>query len=179
MTTILEDLAAKYELLENRTQRPGLHCVKLKPTDVLAALTWMKERTGFVQLTHLSVVDWIEDGEFQLTYLMTDPHALESVMVNTRIDREKAEADTVSHLWVQAVTYEQEINEMFGIFFPNSPRMGKDFILEGWKAMPPMRRDFDTVAYVDENHPHRPGRNHTPPRDFVGKRAGERGYLND
>ncbi|NOZ78730.1 MAG: NADH-quinone oxidoreductase subunit C, partial [Acidobacteria bacterium] len=135
--------------------------------------------TPYVQLTHMSAVDWIEDGELQLTYLLTDPKAHVSLMVCTRIGRGDAEAESIHVLWPQAVTYEQEINEMFGIHFPGSPRQGVPFILEGWNDIPPMRRDFDTVAYVDKHHPSRPGREHTDPRAYIGKVFGERGYLHD
>ena len=33
-----------------------------------------------------------------------------------------------------------------------------EFILEGWQDMPPYRRDFDMLAYVEETYRERPGR---------------------
>ncbi len=179
MKTILAELETRFGATGARFQRDDLASIDLPADRAVPAVTWLKQHTPFVQLNHMSVVDWLEDGQFQVTWLMTDPHGCRSIMVNTRIDREQATCDSVADLWPQAVTYEQEINEMYGIDFPGSPRMGVPFILEGWNDMPPMRRDFDTVKYVAEHHPHRPGRRHHDPRTYIGERFGEKGYLHD
>ncbi len=179
MKTIIDDIRARFSVEWEHEQRADLAQIGVAPGTVVPLLTWMKLHTPFVQLNHLSVVDWLEDGEFQLTYLLTDPHGHRSLMVCTRIPREEATMESVHELWPQAVTYEQEINEMFGIHFPGSPRQGVPFILEGWDDLPPMRRDFDTVAYMHAHHPSRPGREHVDPRVYVGKVFGERGYLHD
>ncbi len=179
MMHILDEIRERFGAEWQNEQRPDLLQIGVQAKTIVPLLTWLKAHTPFVQLTHLSAVDWIEDGEFQLTYLLTDPKAHVSLMVCTRIDREQAEAESIHALWPQAVTYEQEINEMFGIHFPGSPRQGVPFILEGWNDIPPMRRDFDTVAYMNSHHPSRPGREHTDPRAYIGKVFGERGYLHD
>jgi len=179
MENVREELQRRFGATGWRRQRDDLYGVVLPPDRVVPALGWLKAHTPLVQLTHLTAVDWIEDGEFQLTYLLTDPHGHRSLMVDTRIDRARAEAESIHRLWPQAVTYEQEIHEMFGIAFPGSPRQGMPFILEGWRDLPPMRRDFDTLAYVEKHHPMRPGREHTDPRTYVGKVFGERGYLGE
>jgi NADH-quinone oxidoreductase subunit C len=89
--------------------------------------------------------------------------------VTIPVDREKAKADSIHHLWPAAVTYEQELFEMFGIDFPGSPRVGKNFILEGWEDLPPMRRDFDTRKYSEEVYYERPGRVTHEPREHMRK----------
>jgi len=179
MENVHEGLARLFGCTRWWRQRDDLHGAVLPAPRATAALAWLKQSTSLVQLTHLSAVDWPEDGQFQLTYLLTDPHASRALMLDTRIDREQPEVESVHRLWPQAVTYEQEINEMFGIRFRGSPRQGTPFILEGWSDIPPMRRDFDTVAYVERHHPMRPGRAHTDPRTYIGKVFGERGYLGE
>ena len=179
MDTILDEIRTRFPVTWEHEQRPDLLQVGVEPKTTVPLLTWLKAHTPYVQLTHLSAVDWLEDGQFQLTYLLTDPNAFRSLMVITRIDREEATAESVWELWPQAVTYEQEINEMYGIHFPGSPRQGVPFILEGWDDIPPMRRDFDTVEYMNAHHPSRPGREHTDPRTYIGKVVGEKGYLHD
>jgi len=131
---------------------------------------------GYIQLTLLTVTDWIEDGEFEVTYILTNPHELRTVMLGVRVSRDGAELPTVSDVWPAAVTYEQEINEMFGIRFPGSPRQGVPFILEGWKDIPPMRRDFDTLAYSVDHYEDRPGRRSVDTRRFVGRVTDEASY---
>jgi NADH-quinone oxidoreductase subunit C len=52
-----------------------------------------------------------------------------------------------------------------------------DFLLEGWTAMPPMRRDFDTVKYCEETYDFRPGRLHVDPKEVRAKFQAERKRL--
>ncbi len=131
---------------------------------------------GHVQLTLLTVTDWLEDGEFEVSYVLTDPEQHRSVILGVRIPRKAPGLPTVSDIWPQAVTYEQELNEMFGIRFEGSPRQGVPFILEGWKDIPPMRRDFDTLKYSVEHYEDRPGRRSIDARRYVGRVANEKSY---
>lgn len=174
---ILHDIETRFGLLSKHEQRSDLMQIGVKASQLVHLVGWLRDATGYVQLTHMSAVDWIEENAFELSYMMTDPEARHMLMITVRIDREEARMDSVAHLWPQAVTYEQEMNEMFGITFPGSPRMGVPFILEDWQDMPPMRRDFDTVAYVEENHPARPGRSSIDTRTYVGEVHGEKSML--
>ena len=158
-------------------QRRNLVRVDVPQKDIIPVLSYLRTETPFVQLNHMTAVDWLEEGQFELIYLVTAPSLLTSLLVCIRVDREKATAESVFNLWLQAETYEQEINEMFGIDFPGSPRQGVPFILEGWQDMPPMRRDFDTLEYCNRTHPVRPGREHEDSRIYVGRKFGEKGYL--
>ena len=56
---------------------------------------------------------------------------------------------------------------MFGIDFPDSPRVDEDFILEGWADIPPYRRDFDTLQYAHEAYAERPGRETRDPARYM------------
>ena len=47
---------------------------------------------------------------------------------------------------------------MFGIAFPDNPLVEKDFVLKGWREIPPNLRDFDTLKYSNETFVPRPGR---------------------
>ncbi len=177
METIVKELDIRFGILSHREQRRDLGEVNIARQHVVAALEWLKRHGGYKHLTHLSVVDWLEDGEFQLTYLLTDPYAHHSLMLCTRIAREDASAESIYTLWPEAVTYEQEINEMYGIDFPGSPRQGVDFLLEGWTDMPPMRRDFDTVKYCEDTYDFRPGREHVDPKEVRAKFQAEQKRL--
>ena len=145
------------------------------PKTLESSLAALRE-DGFVQLTLLTVTDWLEEGEFEVSYLLTDPTRRRTVIVGCRIPRDRAVMPTVSNVWPVAVTYEQELAEMFGIRFEGSPRQGVPFILEGWKDMPPMRRDFDTLKYSLAHYEDRPGRTSVDTRRYVGRVAEEKGY---
>jgi NADH-quinone oxidoreductase subunit C len=176
MREVIEGLRKRASVLGEREQRPDLHMVEVEFGSLRPALEWLKTETGHVQLTLLSVVDWLEEGRFELSYLVTDPEAHATLIVGTRIPRDGVLVPTVWDLWPQAVTYEQEITEMFGIRFDGSPRSGVPFILESWSDMPPMRRDFDTLAYSREHYEDLPGRASMDARTRVGQSTGEKGY---
>jgi NADH-quinone oxidoreductase subunit C len=174
---VVESLTARFGDFPVHEQRRDLLRFRFPQKDILPVLSFLKDHTPFKQLTHLTVVDWLEENQFELIYLLTAAELHTSIMVCIRLDRDSAQAESVFPLWLQAETYEQEINEMFGIDFPGSPRQGIPFILEGWDDMPPMRRDFDTVKYCERVHPERPGREHEDSRIYVGRKVGEKGYL--
>ena len=128
---------------------------------------------GFIHLNHISCVDWMEDNKFELVYIVWHPAQKQTVLVHTFIDRENPVMENIDTIWDQANTYEREMREMFGIEF--SGLVGaKEFILEDWQEIPPMRRDFDTVKYAKETYATRPGReNARDVREELMKRSGE------
>ena len=52
---------------------------------------------------------------------------------------------------------ERDLHEMFGIKFIGNDTL-YDFALENWNEIPPLRREFDTLAYVNEHFDFRGGR---------------------
>ena len=120
-------------------------------------LNYLKDMLGYVHLSHITCVDWLEDGEFEVIYILWSPKDKMKVFIRTRIDRENPVLPNIDMIWRQANTYEREMREMFGIEFPGL--VGEqDFLLEDWDGPPPMRRDFDTAAYVKDTFFERPGR---------------------
>ncbi len=120
-------------------------------------LNYLKVNLGYIHLSHISCVDWLEEGEFEIVYIVWSPEDKVKVFVRTRIDREEGVLPNIDMIWRQANTYERELREMFGIEVDGLVAPD-EFLLEDWEGMPPMRRDFDTEAYADETFWHRPGR---------------------
>ena len=140
---------------------------------VSSILLYLKTQMGFIHLNHMSCVDWIEDNKFELVYIVWHPGHKQTVMVHTFIDRDNPVMENIDTIWDQANTYEREMREMFGIEFPGLVG-AKEFILEDWQEMPPMRRDFDTKKYAQETYETRPGReNARDVRQEIMKRSGE------
>ena len=158
---ILDQIQSQFRILCHHRQRPDMLQIEADADRVAGLLSWLRKSTSYRQLTHMSAVDWPEDDDMQVTYMVTDPAAFHMLMISARIDREEARAESISHLWPEAVTYEQELHEMYGIDFPGSPRQGEDFMLEGWDGPPPMLRDFDPLEFAEERYGFRPGRDHT------------------
>jgi len=123
--------------------------------NVPAILMSLKE-AGFDHLSLISAVDYIEDNEFELCYILTgymqgrdiegqDLH----IILKTGISREAPKFQTVIGIYPNAEPYERELHELFGIKFEGHPRLTPLF-LERDYDIPPFRKDFDTREYVKE-----------------------------
>ena len=168
MKDLIQRLTKRYKLAAPTFQREGLTFVDLRDNDQLRSLLLeLRDREGFTHLVLLTAVDWIEEGRFQLTYMLNNRTANLTLGLRVFLDRETAVGETIHDIWPTAATYQRELREMFGIDFPGSPRVNEEFILEGWTDMPPYRRDFDTLAYSQQTYRDRPGRATNDPRDHM------------
>jgi len=167
MRDLYERLKPRFRLVEFVEQHPGLAFATVQPEHLRSLLLELRDKEGFTHLTLLTAVDWIEEGRFQLTYLLNNRLANQTLGLRLYLDRGEATGETIHDIWPTAATYQRELREMFGINFPGSPRVDEEFILEGWTDMPPYRRDFDTLAYSEQTYNDRPGRETTDPRDHM------------
>ena len=124
---------------------------------VLSILSFLKGK-GYEHLALISCVDWIEEKEFELVYILsaymqkedeyTDKEKT-NITLKTRISREKPECITVIPVFENAEPYERELHELYGIHFEGHPRL-IPLLLEREYKIPPFRKDFDTRKYVEE-----------------------------
>ena len=104
---------------------------------------------GWIQLSYLSAIDWIDENEFELVYIVMNWDKALHVQVRTRINRDNPVIDSILPIYEGCKYYEREAHEFFGIKFPGNPDHEKQLILENWDDMPPLRKDFDPRAYSD------------------------------
>ncbi|HPJ21851.1 MAG TPA: NADH-quinone oxidoreductase subunit C [Clostridia bacterium] len=126
----------------------------VEPGEVHRALAYLKS-SGFAQLSILTCVDWIEDGEFELVYILMNWNEGIHVQLRARIDRNEPVFNTITHIYPGARYYEREVHEFFGIEFKGNEDSYKPLFLERWDAIPPLRKDFDPQAYSDSKFPMR------------------------
>jgi NADH-quinone oxidoreductase subunit C len=167
MQTLFTSLRGPFGLTDLTEQKPGLGFVTVAREQLRPLLLHLRDLEGFTHLVLLTAVDWIEDGQFQLTYLLNDRARARDIGVRLMLPRDGASMDSIHDLWPTAATYQRELREMFGIDFPGSPRVDEDFILEGWADLPPYRRDFDTLQYAHEAYAERPGRETRDPAQHM------------
>jgi NADH-quinone oxidoreductase subunit C len=158
MEKIIELLQSIFKDSTVRKQRNDLFFVTVNKDQVISAVTHLRDVEGFSHLVMITVIDWIEDGEFELNYILHNHKLNADISICTRINRDNPVMHSAHHLWAQAWTYQRELKEMYGIDFPGSPRVDESFLLEGWDNIPPMRREFDTLKYSEETYFPRPGR---------------------
>jgi len=148
--SILEDWGVELE-----TQLPRKYQVKVESSDAISIMAQLKE-AGFDHMSAISAVDWYDadadgGGEFELVYHLWGYGLKDSLSVKTRVPRDGGSIDTLMNVYEYAQTYEREIHEMFGIDFPGNDRL-TPFILEDWTEMPPMRKDFDYMGFIERSY---------------------------
>lgn len=123
---------------------------------VLSLLSALVDR-GFDHLHMVSCVDWPEDEEFELVYLLSaynpegsfEEDHRDVVMVACRVPRNRPVAVSAVRLFGCAEPYEREIHELFGVRFEGHPRLTPLFLDRDYET-PPFRKDFDTRRYVED-----------------------------
>ena len=127
--------------------------VSVAPDRLVSVLELLKSK-GYSHLSLMTCVDWIEDEQFELVYVLFNWEDGGKFVVTTRIDRNSPKFVTVKELWPVARFYEREIHEFFGVEFEGNDDM-KPLILELWDDKPPLRKDFDPLAYSKSKYPDR------------------------
>ncbi len=124
---------------------------------VPAVLRFLKD-LGFDHLALVSAVDWIEEGVFELCFVLTCYMQSDDevtgrerlhIILKSRIPRERPQFKTTTDIFPNAEPYEREIHELFGIDFEGHKRLTPLF-LEREYEIPPFRKDFDTRKYVED-----------------------------
>jgi len=167
MHDLYAKLAKQFPLGELTEQRHNLAFISIEQAQLRPLLMHLRDKEGFNHLVLLTAVDWIEEGCFQLTYLLSNRISGTDVGLRLMISRDAASMESIHDIWPTAATYQRELREMFGIDFPDSPGVNEDFILEGWNNIPPYRRDFDTLKFSTENFAQRPGRETKDPAEHM------------
>jgi NADH-quinone oxidoreductase subunit C len=167
MRELYTKLNERFPLGELTEQRPDLAFITVTREQLRPLLLHLHDLEGFSHLVLLTAVDWLEEGIFQLTYLLSDRAKRRDLGLRLMLPRDGASMESIHDIWPTAATYQRELREMFGIDFPDSPGVNDEFILEGWIDIPPYRRDFDTLKFAEENFRQRPGRETRDPAQHM------------
>ncbi len=165
--SLITQLADHYSITEVKEQKGSLLLLKIPKQDAVQFIRELRDGGKYTHLAFMTVIDYIEDGRFTLTYMLHNYERHHNIAVHVDIGRDGEEMDSIHELWAHAATYQRELREMYGIRFPGSPRLDDDFCLEGWDEIPPMRREFDTVAYSKDRFFDREGRISEDPREHM------------
>lgn len=158
---VIDLIKNNLDFLEIKKKRKQNISVSFTPDNTIQALSFLKSNS-YKHLSTISCVDWIEDDEFELVYHVFSYEDYINISVKTRIDREKATFVTLKEIWPVAEFYERDIHDFFGVKFEGNDNL-EELILENWNEIPPMRKDFDTRKFVNEEYEWRDynGQKHT------------------
>lgn len=100
-----------------------------------------EEALFFNYLFCLTCVDW--KTHLTMVYHLSSTKYRHNMVVKVKLDRNKPEVETVSHIWRTAEFHEREVYEMFGVNFLNHPDLRLLILPDGWEGKNPLRKDFD------------------------------------
>ena len=95
----------------------------------------------FDYLFCLTCIDW--KTHLTMVYHLSSTRFRHNIVVKSKLDRNKPEIETVSHIWRTAEFHEREVYEMFGVNFLSHPDLRLLILPDGWEGKNPMRKDFE------------------------------------
>jgi len=167
MKELLKNITSDFQILETYRQRDDLVFINVEKHIVPNIITHLKNYESYSHLVFITAVDYMEENIFELQYMLHNYNNHTDICVTTKISRDNESMISIHHLWEQVWTYQRELNELFGIDFPGSPRVDEPFVLEGWEDIPPMRREFNTKEYSEKTYFQRDGRLTNDPQEFM------------
>lgn len=141
-----EDLKIKItELLPSATFEEGGEWINVY-TDTANFLSFADQlrninELNFDYLFCLTCVDF--KTHLTMVYHFTSTTHRHSIVVKSKLDRNKPEIETVSHIWRTAEFHEREVYELFGVNFLNHPDLRLLILPDGWEGRNPMRKDYE------------------------------------
>ncbi len=145
---VSEIIENSYKVLKKEVISQYQVSFEVNKDDVHSILTLLKT-SGWIQLSYLSAIDWPEENEFELVYIVFNWDKAVHIQIRTRLNRENPVMNSILPIFPGCKYYERETHEFFGIKFPGNPGHEKQLILEEWDDIPPLRKDFDPRAYSD------------------------------
>jgi len=95
----------------------------------------------FDYLFCLTCIDW--KTHLTMVYHLESTQYRHTIVVKSKLDRNDAEIETVSHIWRTAEFHEREVYELFGVTFLNHPDLRLLILPDGWEGKFPLRKDFE------------------------------------
>ncbi|MCD6213033.1 MAG: NADH-quinone oxidoreductase subunit C [Sulfurovum sp.] len=154
---MFKEIKKRFATDDVEVKRPDLYKVGIKYTRLFELVHMLRDEYEYKTLNAITCTDWIEEGHFALTYMLTTLDRKHTFMIQTMINREDAHAKTFSHEFKQAQIMERDLHEMYGIDFIGNENL-KELSLENWIHTPPLRREFDTLEFVNNHLTFREGR---------------------
>jgi len=77
-----------------------------------------------------------------MVYHLTSTIHRHIMVVKVKLDRDRPEIPTVSHIWRTAEFHEREAYDLFGVVFSEHPDLRRLFMTDEWKGWP-LRKDYE------------------------------------
>ena len=154
---MFKEIKKRFATDDVEVKRTDLYKVGIKYSRLFELIHMLRDEYTYKTLNAITCTDWIEEGHFALTYMLTTLDRKHTFMVQTMINRDDVHVKTLSHEFKQAQIMERDLHEMYGIDFIGNENL-KELSLENWVHTPPLRREFDTLEFVNNHLTFREGR---------------------
>lgn len=117
--------------------------IQIDPKDWLPFAQQLRNDSDlyFDYLFCLTCIDW--KTHLTMVYHLSSTTHRHNIVIKAKLDRDKPEIETVSHIWRTADFHEREVYEMFGVHFLNHPDLRLLILPDGWEGKNPLRKDFE------------------------------------
>ncbi len=154
---MFSDIKSRFATDEIEIKRADLAKINVSRFKIFELIDFLVDRYDYVTLNAIACADWIEEEHFAISYMLTTGDRKHTFMVQTMILRENAHIDSLTNRFKQAEIMERDLHEMYGIDFPGNNNL-VELSLENWVHTPPLRREFDTLEFVNNHLTFREGR---------------------
>ncbi|MES1219650.1 MAG: NADH-quinone oxidoreductase subunit C [Bacteroidota bacterium] len=122
--------------------------VLIDPADLLSFADRLRNTNelNFDYLFCLTCVDW--KTHLTMVYHLSSTTHRHTIVIKSKLNRDNAEIETVSHIWRTAEFHEREVYELFGVNFLNHPDLRLLILPDGWEGKNPMRKDYEDAVNI-------------------------------
>lgn len=123
--------------------KTNLPAVRVPAEKLLETMRRLRDDAAlaFDQLLTHTAVDWPDQGEFELVYILFSITHGHTLMVSTRVPRANPVTPTVSGLWAIAEWQEREAYDLLGILYDGHADLRRLFLEDDWVGHP-LRKDY-------------------------------------
>ncbi|MBT4762185.1 MAG: NADH-quinone oxidoreductase subunit C [Bdellovibrionaceae bacterium] len=129
------------ERVQEGTQTTDTPCFEVEASQLVEAMTTLKEKEAYLMLLDHVAVDWLEKGTFELFYELYSLKSNQRLRISVSIDRSNAKAPSVSSVWKCAEFQEREVFDLMGISYEGHPDLRRLFLEDDWDGYP-LRKDY-------------------------------------
>jgi NADH-quinone oxidoreductase subunit C len=124
-------------------RKASCSAVQISSDKLIPLMTQLHDDTdfAFAMLVSHTVVDRIEQNEFELLYFLYSLIHRKQLLVSVSIPRDNPVVPTLSSVWKIAEFQEREAYDLFGIQYDNHPDLRRVFLEDDWKGFP-LRKDY-------------------------------------
>lgn len=141
LVSVIVTLSPEAKLSEKSSDQTT---IEIPPTSLLSLVKHLRDddRLAFNMLQLHTVVDWVEEGQFELVYQFYSTRYRYQLRVLVYIARDNPIVPTLSSLWQIAEWQEREAYDLFGILYDDHPDLRRLFLEDEWEGFP-LRKDYE------------------------------------